>query len=345
MISHRGECFLMSNDIKNRQKKEIIRNVLMGNKALLILLIMGTALSFMSPYFLTNVNLLNVLRQVCVSTLLSVGFTIVLASGHMDLSVGSLLGLSGMILAKLIVEAKVPTPWAIVITLLISVLLASINAGLITRFQLPAFIVTMAMQYVFKGSNYLISKLIPVSGLPSSLTSIGQGYWLGIPIPVYIMLAVVIVMWIIVDHTKFGRYVLAFGGNPDAAKVCGINTKAMRFYVYMVGGFCTGLAAIIATARAASAQIGAGQGMEMDAIAAVVIGGTSMKGGSANVLGTLFGCLIVGVVNNGLNLLNIDSNWQVVAKGLLILIAVIIDVVSARSYASRLNKQAVRAEG
>lgn len=333
----------MSNDRKIEQSKERIRNILMGNKALLILFIMSAALSFMSPYFLTKVNLLNVLRQVCVSALLSVGFTIVLASGHMDLSVGSLLGLSGMVMAKLIVEAKMPTAWAIAFTLAFSVCCASINAGIITWFQVPAFIVTMAMQYVFRGANYLISKLVPVSGLPPSLTVIGQGYYLGIPIPVYIMLAVVAVMWIVLNNTKFGRYALAFGGNPDAARVCGINTKAMRFYVYMVGGFCTGLAAIVATGRAASAQVGAGVGMEMDAIAAVVIGGTSMKGGNANVPGTLFGCLIVGVVNNGLNLLNVDSNWQVVAKGLLILIAVVIDVVSARSYAARLNRQAARA--
>ena len=318
----------MNSDNKNKK-------VLMGNKALFILIIMGVALSLMSPYFLTKVNLLNVLRQVCVSTLLSVGFTIVLASGHMDLSVGSLLGLSGMLLAKMIVEAKIPTGWAMVLTLIASIFCASINASLITWFQLPPFIVTMATQY-------LISHLIPISGLPKELTVIGQGYWFGVPIPVYIMLAMVIIMWVIMDNTKFGRYVLACGGNADAAKVCGINVNAMRYYVYMCGGFCTGLAAIVATGRAASAQVGAGQGMEMDAIAAVVIGGTSMKGGNANVPGTLFGCLIVGVVNNGLNLLNIDSNWQVVAKGVLILIAVIIDVVSARSYATRLNKQAAR---
>lgn len=332
----------MNNGNVSRQRREAIRNVLMGNKALFILIAMGIALTLMSPYFLTKTNLLNVLRQVCVSTLLSVGFTVVLASGHMDLSVGNLLGLSGMILAKLIVEAHVPTALAIVITLIFSVFCASINASLITWFQLPPFIVTMATQYIFRGTNYLISRLIPVTGLPTELTFIGQGYWLDVPVPVYIMLVVVIIMWIVMDNTKFGRYVLACGGNADAARVCGINVNAMRHYVYMCGGFCTGLAAVVATGRAASAQVAAGQGMEMDAIAAVVIGGTSMKGGNANVPGTLFGCLIVGVVNNGLNLLRIDSNWQVVAKGALILIAVIIDVVSARSYATRLNKQAAR---
>ena len=332
----------MINGNGNRPVKEIIRNISLGNKALFILLAMGVALTFLSPYFLTKTNLLNVLRQVCVTTLLSVGFTIVLASGHMDLSVGSLLGLAGMVLAKLIVEAKVPTGWAIIITLVFSVCCGALNAAIITWFQLPPFIVTMATLYVFRGANYLISKLIPIAGLPKELTIIGQGYWFGIPIQVYIMLALVLMMWIIMDNTKFGRYVLAFGGNPDAARVCGINTSSLRYFVYMCGGLFTGLAAVVATARAASAQIGAGLGMEMDAIAAVVIGGTSMKGGNANIPGTLFGCLIVGVVNNGLNLLNIDSNWQVVAKGVLILIAVVIDVVSARNYAARLNRLAAR---
>ena len=334
----------MGKTMKHNKNREIIHNILMGNKALLILLVMAIALSIMSPYFLTKVNLLNVLRQVCVSTLLSVGFTVVLASGHMDLSVGSLLGLAGMILAKLVVEVKMPIVPSIVITLAFSVFCATINAAIITWFQVPPFIVTMAMQYVFKGTNYLISKLVPVSGLPASLTVIGQGYWLGVPIPVYIMLSIVIIVWIILDNTLFGRYVIAVGSNPEAARTCGINVDLMRYYVYMCGGLCTGIAAIVATGRAASAQVGAGQGMEMDAIAAVVIGGTSMKGGNANVPGTLFGCLIVGVVNNGLNLLNIDSNWQVVAKGVLILIAVIIDVVSTKSYAARLNRQIVESD-
>ena len=333
----------MNSNTSRISGKEIFRNIAMGNKALLILLAMSVALSFMSPYFLTKVNLLNVLRQVCVTTLLSVGFTIVLASGHMDLSVGSMLGLVGMVLAKLVVEAKIPTFWAILITLAFAVSCGAMNAAIITWFQVPPFIVTMATLYVFRGVNYLISRLIPITGLPKALTIIGQGYWLDIPIPVYIMLFVVLVVWIVMSNTKFGRYVLAFGGNPEAAKVGGINTNAMRFYVYMCGGLCTGIAAIVATGRAASAQVGAGLGMEMDAIAAVVIGGTALRGGNANVPGTLFGCLIVGVVNNGLNLLNIDSNWQVVAKGALILIAVIIDVVSAKNYANRLNKAAARA--
>ena len=159
------------------------------------------------------------------------------------------------------------------------------------------------------------------------------------------MLLVIILVWIMMNRTKFGRYVLAMGGNAEAARVSGINVDKMRYGVYMVGGFCTGIAAVVMTARTASAQVSAGQNMEMDAIAAVVIGGTAMSGGNANVWGTMFGCLIVGIVNNGLNLLGVDSNWQVIAKGVLILFAVIIDTLSARAQAERLNKQAAQAAG
>lgn len=324
------------------EQKKLVNNILVGNKAFLILICMCVLLSIISPYFLRPANLLNVLRQVCVSTLLSIGFTIVLASGHMDLSVGSLLGLCGMVMAKMIVDANIPVAVAIVLMLVLAVVCGMLNAAIITAFRVPPFIVTLATQSIFKGANYLISKLVPVAGLPASLTVLGQGYLFGVPIPVYIMLFVVMCMWVVINRTKFGRYVLAMGGNSEAARVSGINTDHMRFYVYICGALCTGIASIIATARAASAQVAAGNGMEMDAIAAVVIGGTSMAGGNANVWGTMFGCLIVGVVNNGLNLLGVDANWQIVAKGLLILLAVIIDVVAARRYAARLNRERIR---
>lgn len=324
---------------------EIVRNLLMGNKAIFIVIVLGIILSMLSPVFLRPSNLINVVRQICVSTLLSVGFTVVLSSGHMDLSVGALLGLCGVILAKLIKEAGVPIPVAILVVLCLATLFGAFNAMVITVFKVPPFVATLATQSIYKGSNYLISKLVPIAGLPDAFIILGQGYFAGIPVPVYIMLAIVFVIWIMMNRTKFGRYILAMGGNAEAARVSGIDVDKMRIGVYMVGGLCTGIAAVVMTARAASAQIAAGTGMEMDAIAAVVIGGTPMSGGTANVWGTLFGCLVVGIVNNGMNLLGIDSNWQVVAKGVLILMAVVIDTFSARSYANRLSKQAAAAAG
>lgn len=324
---------------RSNDRAEFLHNFLMGNKAMLIVIALGIILSLLSPVFLKVSNLLNVCRQVCVSTLLSVGFTIILSSGHMDLSVGTLMGLCGMILGLLLQERH-PLWFALVCCLGMGILGGALNAALITLFELPPFVVTLATQSIFKGTNFIISKLVPIVIMNRKLVFVGQGYFLGVPMPVYIALFVVIVVWIVMNKTRFGRHVLACGGNANAARVCGINVDKMRFAVYMVEGLCIGIAAIVMTARVASAQVSAGVGMEMDAIAAVVIGGTAMSGGNANVFGTMFGCLIVGIVNNGLNLLSIDTNWQVIAEGVLVLIAVVIDVTSRRSYAKRLSKQA-----
>lgn len=329
----------MVNKESNTRRSDLIYSILTGNKALLIVLVLMVILAFSTDTFMGRSNLLNVCRQICVSTLLSVGFTVVLASGHMDLSVGTLLGLSGMCVG-LALRAGAPLPVAMMVGILMGICGGALNATLITVFRLPPFVCTLATQSVFEGTNYLLSHLEPVLVRNKTLLFIGQGYFLGIPVPVYIMLASVIAVWIIMNMTKFGRHVLAVGGNTAAAKVSGINVDVIRFAVYMLSGFFTGIASIVLTGRVASALPGAGIGMEMDAIAAVVVGGTSMAGGNANVFGTLFGCLVVGIVTNGMNLLGIDSNWQIIAKGVLILLAVIIDVLSSRSYAKRLSKQA-----
>lgn len=326
--------------MKNGNRAAGIRSIMMGNKAFLIVIGLSIILSFASPVFLKSSNLLNVVRQVCVSTLLSIGFTIGMSAGYMDLSIGTLMGLCGMILAKLVKEAGMPLGPAIVIVICIAMCGGIFNALIVTLFKVPAFIVTLATQSIFKGINYIISNLVPISGLPDDLIFLGQGYLLGVPIPVYVMLLVVILAWVMINRTKFGRYIIAMGGNPEAARVSGVNLKKMIFGVFMCCGFCAGVAAVIMTGRTGSAQVSAGVGMEMDAIAAAVVGGTSMNGGSANIWGTLFGCLIVGVVNNGMNLMGINTNWQVIAKGALILLAVIIDVMTTRAQAARLNRQA-----
>ena len=180
--------------------------------------------------------------------------------------------------------------------------------------------------------------MVPVSNLPQQFVNIGQGYTFGIPNQVYIMFFMVILMAFILNKTKFGRYALAMGGNREATRLSGINTKLIRWGVYAVMGVYVAVAAVMLTARSASAQVSAGQNTEMDAIAAVVVGGTPMSGGSANVVGTLFGCLIVGVINNGLNLMGVDANWQLIAKGLMILFAIVLDVVSGK-IATRMSKK------
>jgi ribose/xylose/arabinose/galactoside ABC-type transport system permease subunit len=312
--------------------KKFFSDILMGNKAAVIMVITVIIMSFASPVFFTTNNIVNVIRQVCVSATLGAGFTLILGSGHMDLSIGCMVGLVGVVMGKLL-HAGLPVPVAIAGGIAAGAFCGALNAAIITLFGLPPFIVTLATQSVYKGSVYLITGMVPISRLPQNFIAIGQGYWGPLPVPIYIMAIMIVIMFVVLNRTMFGRYAIAMGGNAEATRVSGINTKNVRLGVYVVMGIYVALASVILTARSASAQIAAGQGMEMDAIAAVVIGGTSLGGGNANVLGTLVGCIIVGVVNNSLNLLGIDSNWQVIAKGLLILIAIILDVMSTRFYA------------
>lgn len=319
--------------MKNKLK-EFANSFLRGNKAVLMVIVLMAAMVFLSPVFFTTRNLLNVLRQVCVSTILACGFTMILGSGSIDLSVGSLVGITGIFMAQMMVAGVHPA-LAIFFGILIGACLGLVNAAFTVGFRLPPFIVTLAMQQVLRGMCYLTTGMMPVTGLPKSFSNIGQGYLGPIPIPVFVMLGVVALVWLIVNRTRFGRYMLAMGGNIEAARVSGINVTAMQFGVYASMGVCAAIAAVILTARASSAQPTGGLNMEMDAIAAVVMGGTSMAGGSVNVVGAFFGCLVVGIVNNSLNLLGVDSNWQTVAKGALILIAVILDSVSTSMYVNK----------
>ncbi|MDO4321397.1 MAG: ABC transporter permease [Lachnospiraceae bacterium] len=313
------------------QVKKFGSTLIKGNKAVLMVAILAVALSFLSPIFLTRVNLLNVLRQVCVSTIIGCGFTMVLGSGNIDLSVGSTVGFTSIVMAKAMV-AGVPVSVSILLGVITGIIIGIINAGIIIYFKLPPFIVTLAMMQVLRGSCYLTTGMLPVTNVPKEFSWLGQGSVLGIPVPIYIMLLMVVVIWIVVNRTKFGRYLLAIGGNEEAARVSGVNVEKVKIGVFATMGACSALAGMVMSARASSAQPSGGLNMEMDCIAAVVVGGTSMQGGSVNVVGAFFGCLVVGIINNGLNLMGVDSNWQVVAKGLLILFAVILDSVSQKVY-------------
>lgn len=274
---------------------------IMNNKALVILILLSAVVACISDVFLTPSNLLNVVRQVAYSVTLACGFTLVLSSGNMDLSIGCEVGLVGVVLGKLLV-AGVPVILAIMIAIISGAVFSSINALVINSCNLPPFIVTLATMSTFKGVTYIVTKMVPISNLPAGFVVIGQGYTMGIPNQVYIMFLMVMLMAFLLNKTKFGRYALAMGGNREATRLSGINTNKIRWGVYAVMGVYVAVAAVMLTARSASAQVSAGMNTEMDAIAAVVMGGTPMSGGSANVIGTFFGCLIVGVINNGLNL-------------------------------------------
>jgi ribose/xylose/arabinose/galactoside ABC-type transport system permease subunit len=319
-----------------------INALLLGSKAFIIVLVLGVVLAVISPIFLTSTNLFNVLRQVCTSTIVAFGFTFILALGEIDLSVGSVVGFVGMIMGKLMVNYGVSVPFAILVGLLTGAVFGILNSTLITLFDLPAFIATLATSSLFRGGLYIITNMVPVTKIPNSFLAIGQGYVGIVPIPVLILVLVGFITYMMGNYSTFGRYVIAVGGNREAARVSGINIKLVRMGVFITSGVCASLGSMILTARAASAQIGAGLNMEMDVIAAVVIGGTALTGGNMNIIGTFFGCLVVGMVTNGLNLLGINSNFQIIAKGLLILFALILDRTTTKFYANLTRKMTLR---
>ncbi len=324
--------------------KRFLQTIWIDWKALLILIGLMVVLSIISDVFLTPTNLINVLRQICASTTLGVGFTLVVASGNIDLSVGCMVGMIGTFAALMCTRTSLSAVLVILLSLGIGVLCGLLNGHLISTLKLPFFIATIATMSIFKGANYLACNNSSVTGIPDWFKQIGQGYVGPIPIPVIIMVGMVVLGVILVKKTTFGRNALALGGNREAARVCGVNIKRVQVGVFVFMGLCAAVTALILTGRAASAQTTAGQGMEMDAIAAVVIGGTPLSGGKGRMAGTLIGCLIVGCINNGLNLLNVDSNWQLVAKGILIVVAVVIDVWSAQASERMMKRRAEKVD-
>lgn len=318
--------------MKRKNTKMALNSFLLGNKAVLIVIALIIIMSILSPVFLTPKNMLNVLRQICINTIVASAFTLILGCGEIDISIGGIVGLTGIIMAQLMVKG-VSIPFSIFLGVILGIVLGLINAFFITAFKLAPFIVTLSTQLMLRGVCYLVTGMVPVTKLPEKFSVIGQGFFLKIPIPVYIMVVAVALIWVIGNRSKFGRYVLAMGGNKEATRVCGININKVRFGVYaLLGAFCA-IAAVVMTARSSSAQPTAGINLEGDIIAATVIGGSSMSGGSVNIVGAFFGCLIVGIVNNGMNLLGVNSNWQVYAKGAMILFAVVLDNFSAILYA------------
>ena len=316
---------------------EKLFNFIIENKALVILVILAIGLTIASPVFATPMNLINILRQCSYTIVMGTGFTLILASGNMDLSVGYMLGFLG-VTSAMIAKSGLPAIAVILIVVGMGACFGLFNGFLGTVLRIPLFIATLGMQQVFKGLSQLVTHNKNVTGVPKWYLAIGQESVGPIPIAIIIMACVAVIGIIIVKYTKFGRHVLAIGGNNAAAKACGINANSVIRRTYMIMGVCAAIAALILTARASTAQVAAGQGMEMDAIAACVIGGTSLKGGRAKVIGTVFGCLTVGVITNGLNIAGADTAWQVIGKGIMILAAVFVDMQATQI----INKRQIR---
>ncbi|ARK22327.1 ribose ABC transporter permease [Sporosarcina sp. P26b] len=290
------------------------------------LLLIIVIISVMSPSFLTLNNLFNVLRQVSINALIAFGMTFVILTGGIDLSVGSILALTGAVTAGMMSGGMDPI-LAMLLGVLLGVLLGAINGLIIAKGKVAPFIATLATMTIFRGLTLVYTEGRPISGLGDSFTfqMLGKGYILGIPVPVVTMAISFAVLYFILKKTTFGRRVYAVGGNEEASRLSGINVDRIKIYVYSLAGGLTAIAALILTSRLNSAQPTAGNMFELDAIAAVVLGGTSLTGGRGWIVGTLVGALIIGVLNNGLNLIGVSSFFQQVVKGAVILIAVLLD--------------------
>ncbi|WP_025949729.1 ABC transporter permease [Geobacillus thermocatenulatus] len=291
------------------------------------LFLLCIVLSVLSDDFLTMDNWLNLLRQVSINALIAFGMTFVILTGGIDLSVGSVIALSSAITAGMMAQGI--SGWAaIFIGLLAGMAMGGLNGLLITKGKVAPFIATLATMTAFRGLTLVYTDGRPITGFASDdilFQMMGRGYFFGIPVPIVFMLIVYMVLYIVLKKTTFGRHTYAIGGNEEASRLSGLRVDRLKIYVYALTGTLSALAGLILTSRLNSAQPTAGTAYELDAIAAVVLGGTSLSGGKGWIFGTLVGALIIGVLNNGLNLLNVSSFYQQVIKGAVILLAVLLD--------------------
>src|SRR5215212_2117108 len=325
--------------------REWFRTFIRKYAIVIIFFVMFVGMSLLSDAFLHPRNLFNVVRQISVVGLIAIGVTMVIITTGIDLSSGSVLALAAVAAASLAQQPNwhdakypglmVPVIVPILAALAIGLTCGVINGSLIARFKIPPFIATLGMMTVARGFALIYSNR-PVSGLTDTYNFIGQGEILkvipipgqpplGLPIPIIILALVAIAAHVMLNHTRFGRHIYAIGGNEQAALISGLNVGRIKIEVYAIAGLLAGLAGLVLSSRIGSGQPGLGVGYELDAIASAVIGGTSLSGGVGTIWGTIIGALIIGVLNNGLDLLNVSAYWQTIIKGSIIVVAVIID--------------------
>jgi ribose transport system permease protein len=293
------------------------------------LLVLAAGLAVLSPDFLTLGNLLDVTRQVSINAVISFGMTLVILLGGIDLSVGSILAVSSLVVALLMRGGESAT-LATAVGIFCGALMGAANGLLVTKGRVAPFIATLGTMTLLRGLALVLCQGSPISGFPSEFfAALGGGYLARmIPLPVVWMLVLFAILWFVLDRTVFGRHVYATGGNPGAASLSGVNVDRIQILVYTLSGLTAAVAGIILTSRLDSAQPTAGEGYELDAITAVVLGGTSLAGGRGWIFGTLLGALLIGVLNNGLNLVGVSAFYQQVIKGSVILLAVLLDRAS-----------------
>jgi ribose transport system permease protein len=311
---------------------------------LVVLIALVAFMALMAPNFNSVDNLLNIARSISINAILAAGMTFVILTAGIDLSVGSILAVSG-VASVIVAMAGVPAPLAILIGIVAGAAAGLINGVLIAYLALAAFIVTLGTMTFLRGLAFTLTDGQPIVDNNLNFKEIGNGYILGIPIPVYIMIAVYLIAWFVLERTRYGRHVYAVGGNAEAARLAGVNVKRVITSVYVVSGACAGLAGVIFSARVVSAQPNAGTGYELDAIAAVVLGGTSLMGGRGRIVGTLIGSVILGVLTTGLILLNVPFFTQLLIKGVVIIVAVAIDSLKQRPIRRRRRADRVAIAG
>ena len=297
-------------------------------RPLIGLILFSLAISILNPRFLTSGNLLNVFRQTSINAIIAAGMTFVILTSGIDLSVGSTLGFSGAIGASMLLSGS-HVIVAILVAIIVGGAVGAINGIVITKGKVQPFIATLATMTLLRGATMVFTDGKPIgvskAKFADSFRWIGSGTIWGIPIPVIIMVIIFAACYYVLHNTKFGRHLYAVGGNEEASLLSGVNTTKVKIIAYTMNGVFAAIAGIIITSRLSSAQPTAGTSYELDAIAAVVLGGTSLAGGQGTIIGTIIGALIIGILNNALNLMDVSSYYQMIAKAIVILIAVLLD--------------------
>lgn len=305
-----------------------VKNIIREMGPLIGLIVLFIVISALNDSFIDPSNLKNLARQISINALIAFGMTFVILTGGIDLSVGSILALalSSALMASMIAKGTNPE-MAIVFSAFIGILLGAINGIIISYGKVAPFIATLATMTIYRGSTLVFTNGNPISGLSDDpiFTGFGQGFIMDIPVPAIIMLIAFFILWFVLKKTSLGRQTYAVGGNEKVSYISGIKIDRIKIFAYSLTGCLCAIAGAILTARLNSAQPTAGMGYELDAIAAVVLGGTSLAGGKGRISGTLIGALIIGTLNNGLNILNVSSFYQQVVKGVVILLAVLMD--------------------
>ncbi len=322
-------------ELKVNNTKQKFKSFASNYTILMMFVIFCIIMIFASEYFATWRNIRNILRQTSINGLLSIGMTFVILTGGIDLSVGSVLAFGGVVSASLVSKAsggEIYSPTvAIMAAMGTGIIMGAITGILVAKWKVAPFVASLGMLSVARGLTYIYTDGMPIPKIDRAFLFIGKGSVLGLPMPVFIFAIVVLISYIVLKKTRYGRYIYAVGGNEQSARISGINTKLIIFSVYVISGLLAAFGGAILTARTTAGLPQAGQSYELDAIAAVVIGGTSLKGGQGSLIGTVIGALIIGVVNNGLDILGVSSYYQQVVKGSIIVIAVLIDSIKKKS--------------